>query len=91
VFTYRGQPVSNLNTRAFRQALRRAGISDFRFHDLRHCFASYLVQAGVNLNAVRELGGWKTEAMVRRYAHLSPQHLAPHAECLDHVLPRESK
>lgn len=91
VFTFRGHPIANLNTRAFREVLARAGIGDFRFHDLRHCFASFLVQSGVPMNIVRELGGWQTEAMVRRYAHLSPHHLAPHAERLDEFFQSQTK
>lgn len=45
------------------------------WHALRHTFASRLVAAGVDLRAVQELGGWRTLAMVQRYAHLSPGHL----------------
>jgi integrase len=55
-------------------ALSRAGIEDFRFHDLRHTFASRLAMEGVDLLAIQELGGWKDLSMVRRYSHLSPSH-----------------
>jgi len=57
----------------------RAGIDDFRWHDLRHTWASWHVQAGTPLHVLQELGGWETPAMVRRYAHLAPEHLAEHA------------
>ena len=60
---------------AWRASLRRAGITDFRFHDLRHTWASRLVQAGVPLSALQEMGDWESIEMVRRYAHLAPAHL----------------
>ena len=55
-------------------ALRDAKIADFRFHDLRHTFASRLAMEGVDLLTLKELGGWKSLQMVQRYAHLSPSH-----------------
>ena len=61
---------------AFARATRRAGITDFRFHDLRHHFASYLVMSGVDIRTVAELLGHRTLAMVMRYSHLRPDHLA---------------
>jgi integrase len=76
VFSYRGYPVKQVNTKAWRAALERAGIEDFRWHDLRHCWASWHVQAGTPLHALQELGGWESVEMVRRYAHLSSDHLA---------------
>jgi integrase len=53
---------------------------------LDHTWASWLVQAGVPLSAVQELGAWETGSMVRRYAHLAPEHLAPHAATIDAML-----
>ena len=82
VFTYRGKPVRNVNTKAWKAALGRAGITDFRWHDLRHTWASWHVQAGTPINVLQELGGWESADMVRRYAHLAPDHLAEFAERL---------
>jgi integrase len=61
--------------RSFDTALKRVGIKDFRFHDLRHTFASYLVMAGVDIRTVQVLMGHKTIQMTMRYSHLSQSHL----------------
>jgi integrase len=82
VFTYQGKPVIQVNTKAWRQALQRAGIEDFRWHDLRHTWASWHVQAGTPLHVLQELGGWESVEMVRRYAHLSSEHLAGYVDRL---------
>lgn len=79
VFTFEGEPVDDANTAAFVKAKTRAGLPWLRWHDLRHTFASWHVQAGTPLHALQELGGWKSEAMVRRYAHQSPDHLRAYA------------
>ena len=60
---------------AFRRASKRAGIEDFRSHDLRHTFASYLTMGGHNLRTVQTSLGHKTTRMTERYSHLSPEYL----------------
>jgi len=82
VFTYRGEPVKRCNNHGWRTALKKAGIKDFRWHDLRHTWASWHVQAGTPLHVLQELGGWSSYKMVLIYAHLSAGHLAEHAENL---------
>jgi site-specific recombinase XerD len=61
--------------RWFEECVGEAKIADFRWHDLRHTFASRLAMAGVSLRTLAELLGHKTLAMVMRYAHLAPAHL----------------
>ena len=61
---------------AFEVALKRAQISDFHWHDLRHCTASYLAMNGASLAEIAEVLGHKTLAMVKRYAHLSESHVS---------------
>lgn len=63
-------------TSAWHTARKRAGIEDFRFHDLRHTAASYLAMEGASAPEIAAVLGHKTLAMVKRYAHLSPQHTA---------------
>lgn len=86
VFTYKGQPIKQVNTQAWYKALRRAGIQDFRWHDLRHTWASWLSQEGVDPLRLMELVGWRSLEMVKRYRHLNVHHLAPDASRLDTIL-----
>lgn len=72
--------------RSFSTAMRRAGISDFHFHDLRHTFASHLVMAGVDITTVSKLLGHKSLTMTLRYSHLAPAHMAKALDILDNTL-----
>lgn len=68
--------MQQVNGKAWKGALARVGIADFRWHDLRHTWASWHVQAGTPLHVLQELGSWESVEMVQRYAHLSTNHLA---------------
>ena len=69
-----GNPYRDIK-HGFARAVQRAGIEDFRFHDLRHTFASRLVMAGVDIRTVQQLIGHKDIRMTMRYSHLSDAHL----------------
>lgn len=76
-FTYRGRPIGwELTNSAWHRALDKAGIEDFRFHDLRHTWASWHRQAGTSCDELKDLGGWKSRVMVDRYAKFATEHLA---------------
>ncbi len=91
VFTFRGQPVSEIKT-AFQAACVRAGVgsidpalgvySGFTWHGLRHTWATWHVQNGTPLEVLQKLGAWADLRMVMRYAHHSPGHLAGYADNL---------
>jgi len=83
VFTNRrGEPYTHIE-KVFATARRKAGIKDFRFHDLRHTWASWLVMRGIDLYTLQQIGGWKSFSMVQRYAHLSPEHMRKAVSALD--------
>ena len=65
---------------------KRAGLHDFRLHDLRHSFASFLVNDGERLNVVQELLGHTNPRTTQRYAHLSPDRLGQAAETVASIL-----
>ncbi len=71
--------------RAFYSARKRAGLNDVRFHDLRHTFATRLVQAGIELYVVKELLGHKSLKMTMRYAHHYPESLRHGVDILDRL------
>ncbi len=86
MFTYAGEPIGWDNTEAWRKALERAGIENFRWHDLRHTWASWHRQSGTPTHELQRLGGWRSSVMVERYAHLAPDHLATAAGRIDALL-----
>jgi len=74
-FTFSGKRIQQSST-AWGLAKQRAGIEDFRFHDLRHTWASWHVQSGTSLPELMELGTWKSYEMMLRHAHLAPEKLS---------------
>jgi integrase len=78
VFTYNGKRIGSPKT-AWRKATIRAGLAGFRWHDLRHTWASWHAMRGTPLDVLQKLGGWQTREMVERYAHLAPTYLAQFA------------
>jgi integrase len=65
-----GSPIKKTHT----AACRRAGVADFHVHDWRHHWASHCVMAGIDLETIRQEGGWKSLRMVERYATVSAAH-----------------
>ncbi len=82
VFTYKDNPIKKCNTAAWHKALKRVGIKDFRWHDLRHTWASWHIQNGTSLYELQKLGGWSSLDMVNRYAHLNSDFLKKAADHL---------
>jgi integrase len=81
--TRRAKKSDHIDLRSpFQTALKKACIENFKWHDLRHSFASYMVMSGVSLVEVAKIGGWKTIQMVMRYAHLAPGHVTEVGETL---------
>lgn len=70
----------------FEKAVKKAGLKDFHWHDLRHTFASRLTMAGVGIRAVQEALGHKSIAMTVRYTHLSPDFLQ---DAVDKLAPQQ--
>jgi integrase len=74
-----GNELGEISRKAFQKACSEAGIENFRFHDLRHTWASWHAQKGTPLMALKELGGWEDVTMVQKYAHMGASHLADYA------------
>lgn len=76
-FTYKDKPIGwELCNDAWHNVLIKAEIQDFRFHDLRHTWASWHRQAGTSCDELKDLGGWKSRVMVDRYAKFATDNLA---------------
>lgn len=76
VFTYQGQPIKRaITNHAWYTAVKKAGLFDLRFHDLRHTWASWHRQAGTTCDELKDLGGWKSRSMVDRYAKFATEQL----------------
>lgn len=81
-----GELLQDIPPGLWKKALADAGLTDLRWHDLRHTWASWLRQAGVSIDRLKELGGWKSQEMVERYAHLNVSHLAAHAFVIEQMI-----
>ncbi len=85
-FTYRGRPIAwELTNSAWQTTVRKAGIEDCRFHDLRHTWASWHRQVGTSCDELKDLGGWKSRVMVDRYAKFATEHLAAAAARIEGI------
>jgi integrase len=85
-FTYQGKPIKwELSNSAWHSALEKAGIKDFRFHDLRHTWASWHRKAGTTCDELKESGGWKSRQMVDCYAKYATEHLTVAAARIERV------
>lgn len=84
-----GTPLGRMENKVWRRTLERSGIRDFRWHDLRHTWASWMMMTGeVSLYELQQLGDWSTPAMVQRYAHLAPDYLRGVVQRASAALPR---
>lgn len=82
VRTSTGKAIGDIDRRDFQQACEKIGMPTLHFHDLRHTWASWHVQAGTPLFTLKEMGGWETLEMVRKYAHLNADHMLDYANCV---------
>ena len=86
VFHHNGKPLYRIQIhRALKKACERAKIADFRFHDLRHTFATLLINEGVDLYTVQKLLGHKDGRMTQRYAHLTHEKFVSAVNQLDRI------
>lgn len=88
VFTYAGRPLQRVS-RAFKTAVKEAGIVDFRFHDLRHCASTNLRRAGVDTATAMKIVGHKSEKMWKRYNAIDERDLTKAVEKLNKYLQNE--
>lgn len=91
VFSRSGEPIRQMKHEEWSAVLDSAGITNFRWHDLRHTWATDMVRTGMPLHVLQKLGGWETLSMVMKYAHhdveslrsfitSTPQHKIGHSE-----------
>ncbi len=80
VFTYAGRKMNRASNTGWYNALKKAGLEDFRWHDIRHTWATHHVQNGTPLHTLQHLGGWSDFNIVNRYAHLSKDYLSDACE-----------
>lgn len=86
VFTYKGAPIGSPKT-AFGKARERAGLPHMTWHRAtRHSWASWHAQEGTPMEVLQRLGAWASPAMLQRYAHLAPSHVAKYAGNVDTIL-----
>lgn len=90
VFPFRGKRISDPKT-GFNAALAAAKIEDFRWHDLRHTWASWMAMSGAPLHAIQQAGAWASMDMVSRYSHLTPSALAAYQDAAVKALSVTSK
>lgn len=83
-FTYKGEPIRwQLSNTGWLNAVAKAGLTDLRFHDLRHTWASWHRQVGTTCDELKDLGGWKSRTMVDRYAKFATENLAAAASRIE--------
>jgi integrase len=83
-FIYRGEPIRwGVCNTGWLEAVRKSELTDFRFHDLRHTWASWHRQAGTSCDELKDLGGWKSRVMVDRYAKFATEHLSAAASRIE--------
>ena len=68
IFKFEGRPIKNPTAAAWRTALKKSGITNFRFHDLRHTWTTRMIESGASIDTVSYLGGWSNHQMVSRYS-----------------------
>lgn len=81
------KPPTEIKT-AWKTACAAAGLSNFRWHDLRHTWATWHIMQGTPREALQKLGGWKDDRMVSRYAHLAESYVDQYADNAKPYQPR---
>ena len=83
----KSKPPKMIDHEHFNKVVNDLQIKDFHFHDLRHTWASWHVQNGTPLFVLKELGGWETLEMVKKYAHLNADHLSEYSGTVTFLTP----